>query len=241
MPKTEGRKDFENDSQIVSGRLEKPIPSAPTPPAQEEQTAQKKDQTQKKTQAPLPGFVKNQGTNAQGYGTDVMNLPEQSTGADKYVAGDKNANSTNGAGVKSAQTVHQKPLPRPKLSQVRPAILKDRPIGVANSGVIGVDAHFSEFGDYLQELIDIVQIQWDRILESGSTRPKQGSHVLVTFRLNSKGEIAEIVKVDGDAGDYGTNAALSAIQDRAPYRAWTKEMVAVLGDNQVISFDFYYE
>jgi len=43
-------------------------------------------------------------------------------------------------------------------------------------------------------------------------------------------EIAEIIKVEGDAGEYGTNAALSAIRERAPYRPWTKEMVAILGN-----------
>jgi hypothetical protein len=63
---------------------------------------------------------------------------------------------------------------------------------------------------------------------------------MISFRLNSKGEIAEILKVDGDAGEYGTRASLSAIQERAPYRAWTKEMVAVLGEDQVITFTFYY-
>ena len=62
----------------------------------------------------------------------------------------------------------------------------------------------------------------------------------ITFRINSQGRIAEILKVDGDAGEYGTNAALSAIRDPAPYRPWTKEMVAVLGDDQVITFSFYY-
>lgn len=241
MPKTEGRKDFANDSQVISGRLEKPVLSRPAPLPQEQQTKAKKKQTQRKEQIPLPGFVKSTGNNAKGYGTDMMNLPKSSTGADKYVSGDKNASKTDGTGAQVAQISPQRPLPRPRLTQVRPAILKDRPMGVAQSGVIGVDAHFSEFGDYLQELIDIVQIQWDQILDSGGTRPKPGSHVMVTFRLSSQGEISEIIKVDGDAGDYGTNAALSAIQDRAPYRAWTKEMVAVLGHSQVISFDFYYE
>ena len=241
MPKTEGEKDFKNDSQVISGRLEKPMPSIPAPPAQQQQAADNKSNTQKKLQVPLPGFLKSQGDNPNGFGTESVKLPEPSTGADKYVAGDRNADANSGAGAKAAQITHPTPQPRPRLTQVRPALLKERPIGVANGGVIGVDAHFSEFGDYLQELINIVQIQWDRILDSGGSRPKQGSHVLVGFRLNSKGEIAEIIKVEGDAGDYGTNAALSAIQDRAPYRAWTKEMVAVLGDNQVITFDFYYE
>jgi hypothetical protein len=136
------------------------------------------------------------------------------------------------------QTVHQQPVQPPKLTQVRPARLNGGPI---NGGVIGVDAHFSEFGDYLQELINIVQIQWDRILESGGTSPKQGTHVLVSFRLNSNGEITEILKIEQDSGDYGKNAALNAIKDRAPYRPWTKEMIAALGDSQVLTFDFYYQ
>jgi hypothetical protein len=240
MPKTEGETDSKNDSQIVSGRLEKQMPSIPMPPAQQQQAADK-NQAQKKLEVPLPGFIKSQGDNANGFGTESVKLPEPSTGADKYVAGDRNADARDGSGAKAAQPSRPTPQPRPKLSQVRPALLKERPIGVANAGVIGVDAHFSEFGDYLQELINIVQIQWDRILESAGSRPKPGTHVLVNFRLNSKGEISEIIKVEGDAGDYGTRAALSAIQDRAPYRAWTKEMVAVLGEDQVLTFDFYYE
>lgn len=63
---------------------------------------------------------------------------------------------------------------------------------------------------------------------------------MISFRLNSNGELAEIVKVEGDAGDEGTNAALSAIHDPAPYEPWTKEMIADLGNDQVITFSFYY-
>jgi hypothetical protein len=240
MPKTEGKKDFQNDSQVVSGRLEKPEPSQPTPASQEQQATAKQDQTQKKLQVPLSGFIKSKGDNADTFGTESVKLPEPSTGADKYVAGDQNTDNQTGTGAKAAPTVHPSPLPRPKLTQVRPAMLQDRPTGVSNAGVVGVDAHFSQFGDYLQELIDIVQIQWDRILSSSGTRPKSTTHVMISFRLNSKGEIAEIIKVEGDAGDYGTSAALAAIKERAPYRAWTKEMVAVLGEDQVITFTFYY-
>lgn len=89
-------------------------------------------------------------------------------------------------------------------------------------------------------MIETVQSQWERILYSSSIAPKSSTHVAIAFRINSKGEIAEIIKVEGDAGDYGTNAALSAIREPAPYRAWGKDMVAVLGDDQVITFTFYY-
>jgi hypothetical protein len=153
------------------------------------------------------------------------------------IAGELTVPSTTIASAGAAQSTNKRTLPRPKLTQVRPLTLSGR----SPTGIIGVDAHFSEFGDYLQELIDIVQIQWDRILDAGGARPRQGSHVRISFRLNSKGEIAEMIKVDGDAGIYGTNAAVSAIQDKAPYHPWTTEMIRVLGNNQVLTFDFYYE
>jgi hypothetical protein len=242
MPKTEGKKDFQNDSQVVSGRLENAEPFQPAPPAQEqqEQVAERQDQTQKKLQMPLPGFTKNQGINPDAFGTESVKLPGPSTGADKQVEGDRNAQDLTGTGAQASQASPLRPRPRPRLTQVRPAILQDRPTGVSNAGVIGVDARFSQFGDYLQELIDIVQIQWERILGSSGVSPKPTTHVKISFRLNSKGEIAEIISVEGDAGDYGTNAALTSIKERAPYRPWTKEMVAVLGDNQVITFTYYY-
>ena len=240
MPKTEGKKDFENDSQIVTGQLQKPEVTPPAPPAQEQQAAEAQNDSPKKQEVPPPGYLKSSGDNPDAFGTDAVKLPEPATGADKYVQGDKNTQNTTGNGAKATQEVRRQPLPRPRLAQVRPGILQERPVGVSNVGQVAVDAHFSQFGDYLQELIDIVQIQWERILTSATISPKSSSHVTISFRINSKGQIAEILKVDGDAGEYGTNAALSAIREPAPYRAWTKEMVAVLGDDQVITFSFYY-
>jgi hypothetical protein len=240
MPKTEGKKDFQNDSQIVTGQLQKPEVTPPAPPVAQQNTATAQSETHPKLQVPLSGYIKSSGDNPDAFGTEAVKLPEASTGAEKYVEGDKNSQNTTGVGAKAAQVVRQQPLPRPRLAQVRPGILQERPIGVNNAGQVAVDAHFSQFGDYLQELIDIVQIQWERILTQSSISPKPSSHVTISFRINSQGHIAEILKVEGDAGEYGTNAALSAIRDPAPYRPWTKEMVAVLGDDQVITFSFYY-
>ena len=240
MPKIEGRKDFQNDSQVVSGSLQKPEPAVRAPPPQEQQAAGAENKPLRKLEVPPPGYLKSQGENPDAFGTESVKLPEPSTGADKHVEGERNAQNVNGSAGAAAQTIRPRPQPRPHLTQVRPAILQDRPTGVSNAGVIGVDAHFSQFGDYLQELIDIVQIQWERILSSSGVYPKGNTHVAITFKLNSRGEISEIVKVDGDAGDYGTNAALTSIKERAPYRAWTKEMVTILGDDQEITFTFYY-
>ena len=240
MPRTEGRKDFQNDSQIVTGQLQQPPPAPSAPPVQQ-QAATKAGQAHPKLQVPLPGFVENRGDNPDAFGTEVARFPEPATGADRHVEGDRNSQNPNGqAGAEATPAQHPRPLPRPRLAQVRPGILQERPVGVSNAGHIAVDAHFSQFGDYLQELIDIVQIQWERIIQSSAVYPKSGSHVTITFRITSQGQIAEILKVEGDAEEFGTGAALSAIRDPAPYRPWTKEMVAVLGDDQTITFGFYY-
>jgi hypothetical protein len=240
MPRTEGKKDFKNDSQVVTGSLQKPELTPPAPPVQEQPAATQQSETHPKLQVPLPGYVKSQGDNQDAFGTEAVKFPEPSTGADQHIAGDRNAPDISGTGATAAQAVSPRPLPRPRLTQVRPGILEARPTGVSNAGVIGVDAHFSQYGLYLQELIDIVQIKWDGILGASTAGPKPSTNVLISFRLNSRGEIAEILKVEGDAGDYGTNAALSAIRDPAPYRKWTPDMIAILGEDQVITFNFYY-
>lgn len=146
MPKTEGKKDFQNDSQVVTGQLQKPELTQPSPPAQEQPATEQPSQTPQKLQVPLPGFVKSQGDNPDAFGTETVQFPEPSTGADQHVAGDRNTLNLTGAGAKAAPDARPQPLPRPRLTPVRPGILQDRPVGVSNAGRIGVDAHFSKFG-----------------------------------------------------------------------------------------------
>ncbi|HUG10672.1 MAG TPA: hypothetical protein VMM36_06645, partial [Opitutaceae bacterium] len=144
--------------------------------------------------------------------------------------------------VATPQTTPGRPSPRPqpRVQNVRPAPLANRPMGVSNAGVIGVDSQFSEFGDYLQELIEIVDAQWDRVLSMTPTRPVSGSKVIIRFTLNSEGIVTRIEEVEETAGKQGTYACLSAIQARQHYRPWTKEMVAILGNEQVLTFKFHY-
>jgi hypothetical protein len=104
-----------------------------------------------------------------------------------------------------------------------------------------MDAHWSEYGEYLNRLIETVQAQWYKILEESRVSPPRGTHVSITFRINSKGE-TEIVKVeDADAGKQGVFSCQNAIQARQPYRKWTDQMIAVLGEEQTITFSFYYQ
>jgi hypothetical protein len=71
--------------------------------------------------------------------------------------------------------------------------------------------------------------------------PPHGSHVTITFKINSKGE-TDIIKVeDADSGKQGVWSCQNAIQARQPYGKWTDQMIAVLGDDQTLTFGFYYQ
>lgn len=116
-----------------------------------------------------------------------------------------------------------------------------RATDTTNARVLGVDGRWSEYREYMQGLLDRVEKQWYRILQGSRVAPPRGSQVIVTFKINSKGE-TDIVKVeDSDAGKQGVFSCLNAITDPQPYGKWTEQMIAALGDEQQITLCFYYQ
>ena len=109
----------------------------------------------------------------------------------------------------------------------------------ANIGIRGIDAGWSNYGAYIQKLVDTVQIYWDGLNEENKVPPPSGTKVAVKFRLNSEGQ-TEIISTDGNGAAQIANLCESAITGRAPYGKWTEDMIAVLGDSQEMTFTFYY-
>lgn len=103
-----------------------------------------------------------------------------------------------------------------------------------------VDGRWQEFRGYLQEVIDRVNGEWEKILMANTSFPPFGTRADVTFTLNRRGEVTRINFVDGDCGDLGQRAGASAITRSAPYGVWTDDMVKVLGEEQQMTFTFYY-
>lgn len=242
LPTTIG-KDVPSSS-IVSG--ERAEPQEAVAPGAQQQSAQENSEVAKESRneavAPLPGFEKLVGENEEGIGTNVAENSQRPRAVDeKRDGGDEPAQEEMVVATDQSNPGRQGPRERPRVNQnARPAVLANQPHGVSQAGQIGVDAKFSEFGDYLQELVEIVQAQWNRVLAQTATYPVTGSKVVVRFTLNSQGVISRIEEVEETAGKQGTYACLSAIQDPQPYRPWTKEMVAILGEDEEITFYFYY-
>lgn len=242
-PATEGQKDADQ-AAIVSGQLTKPIEHQEAVPEVEHPPQEQKVATVKAEQNPLPGFEKKEGDDKTAFGSNIAKFPDNARPIPEKIDGAKNAPLIQGATEMQPAIDPQKPRQRPMLvsqPKVRPAILADNPVGVKGVGPIAYDARWSNYGAYLQRLIDTVQIQWERILSDSRIYPPSGTTVIVKFVIDSDGRIARIVNVDNQSNDQGGRACVSAITDRSPYGAWTDDMKAMLGERQEMTFSFHYQ
>lgn len=242
-PELEGKKDFDS-TQIVSGQLSKPVEQEETPPAVETPPQPQTVAAPKLEQNPLSGFEKSEGEDKLSYGTNLAKIAENPLPIPQKVEGVKNVPLVQGATTTMPQIDPQKPRPRPtivKQQQVRPAIFAENKFGTSNIGPIAVDARWSNYGAYLQRMIETVQIQWDSIVRESLVYPPAGSTVEVKFIIDSDGAITRVVNVESTATDAAARACMSAITDRSPYGKWTEDMIAVLGTQQEMTFKFFYQ
>lgn len=247
---TEGKKDWETN-QIVSGQLRQPqieLPPAPPPaPEIKESPAVTETTPAQREQNPLSGEQKIQGPSETGFGMDAHKLPDTvknvTPDAIEPIKGLPDAPILAGLPQTTQPKIDpQRPQPRPHLARqnVRPAVLADNKAGTQNVGITGIDAKWSNYGQYLQKLIDTVQMQFDDLNERARFWPPTGTKVSVKFRLDSEGNIAEVIEADGNGGSQATRICISSITDRAPYGKWTDDMIAMLGESQEMTFNFYY-
>lgn len=243
---TEGKKDFESN-QIVSGRLTQPMEQPAPPPTPMVQPTPDKPMTPPRAeQNPLAGTEKVEGPDAAGIGSSVAKRLENMKSVTEKVEGVKDAKELQGAPEMPVQRTidRSRPQPRPQLvsaPKARPAILAENPVGTKNMGISGIDARWSNYGAYLQKMVDAVQIQWERLILQMSAMPAGGSTVSVKFIINDQGQISAIRNVESSASETGSRACVSAITDRAPYGPWTDDMKAMLGSQQEMTFTFYYQ
>ncbi len=238
-PALQGRKDF-HSTQIVTGELDKqptaraapPVPpSPPKPPVP----------APRRAQAPLPGFDKSEAQDNGNYGSSDAKTAELAKLTPKKVVGVKAAAQVPDATSTAPQIDPKHPQPRRTLAQrSRPAIFAQNDVGTSNIGLTAIDARWSAYGEYLQRMIETIQIEWYRVLQTSNVEPPVGSTVSIKFRLDSRGRVTEIINVQNSSTEQGKDACLSAVTNRSPYGAWTPDMIATLGHHQDMTFTFYY-
>jgi hypothetical protein len=189
-------------------------------------------------QTPLSGIEKDAGTSEDGIASNRFQSTMPSNNADSRIEGAQDSDKTLGGTVNTLKTSPLKPRPRPQLSQARPAMLQTRISGVAHRGIQATDAFKTEYGDYLAELWEIVIKNLDEILEETHVKLKSGTNVVVTFTLNSAGEV-KIIRVEHTAGLPLMYCVLSAVQKPQPYRKWPQHMITLLGNEQQLGIELY--
>jgi hypothetical protein len=238
-PSIRGRDDIQNDSAIVSGNMSRTEVAAAAEAMMKEAAAAQAAQELRAEQVPLSGQEKILGTDEEGVGSNISQLKSPSNQAEDYLEGAKDGRSATGALTQTEQANRPVPRERPRLTQARPTVLQNRIRGTSNIGPLGYDARWSEYGDYMQELIEVVQASWEGLLRDARAYPKAGTSVIVTFTLNSSGEVS-IVSVEETTGAAGAYVSTTAITSRQPYRKWTDQMIAVLGQQQTMTFRFFF-
>lgn len=241
---TEGKKDWQSN-QIVSGQLTPPTESPPPepPPTPEIAAALEKAAEARKAENPLPGFEKLTGENPSGFGMTKAPQADNITKSDEKVEGAKDAPLTVGqASPEQPRIDPRKPQPRQHLEQqrVRPAIFAENKVGTSNIGLSGIDSRWSNYGAYLQRMVDSVQLQFDRMNDESRIMPPTGTVVTVKFRMNKEGGIAEIISSESTGGKQAETICITSITSRAPYGKWTDDMIALLGETQEFTWKFYY-
>jgi hypothetical protein len=245
MPSVVGQDEIKNESVIVSGDRSPPQLGAPPVPEVGEEKELENEQLEQLARAalsPLSGFEKNEGLSEDGVASNIASPKDPATNADRLQEGAADSQNAEGGLIAMDARTKAQPRPRQRLSAQslnRSSILTNRVAGSANVGIQASSAFRSEYGEYLNELIEIVEFQWNRILRESAVAITGGRKVAVRFKLNSAGEI-EILNVEETAGKQGTFACLSAIQARQPYRKWSDQMISLLGESQELEFTFHY-
>lgn len=149
------------------------------------------------------------------------------------------------ASTKKPQTNHALPAPRKRarLSMKIPAgPLAKSPARVSRQGLIAADSRFSEFGAYLQRMLEAVSRQWNLLGTKYDLSSAIGSRVGVEYSVDSTGRITDFKILFSDSTNTGRALCEQAILSTAPYGEWTREMfVTFAGKPQSVKIIFYYK
>ncbi|MDR2513175.1 MAG: TonB C-terminal domain-containing protein [Puniceicoccales bacterium] len=133
------------------------------------------------------------------------------------------------------------PAPRPQAAKVGTfGLLARRPTGTNEAGIVSLDSRYSEFGDYAQRMVEIIQANWWMSLMRTKHRETGHTVVVIEFILRKDGTLRNVVIKESSASQTGTYTCKDAIESRTPFDPWTPEMIATLGDEDHGCFTFHY-
>ena len=193
-------------------------------------------------QSPLP--LDDDGSSPEGKDAEnnsLENLPEDAPIAlyqDATVA----ANRAQGLNVDTLVPPSVKPVPK-----VRPRLAPELLTGpimhsqgsASRRGALSIDATFSEFGEYEQQFYAALQLGWYQEIEFYQPIDT-ASTVAIRFLMRADGTIHDITVLHSNASELAETLCKIALENRSPFRSWTKEMIAVFGLERTLTVRFNY-
>jgi len=251
LPATTGEKA--NSEKIVSGDSNKPAPTPSPPAAQPRPPATAPPAAPQPVAYSQPVSLPGKAISSDGEGVQISDQPSEAPAnktADKVspTVADAQKNYVLPPGPLTPETVAASaaaatPQPRPALNPSTHAgpVMKNSQ-ATHKLGLPAADAKFTPFGAYLAQMGEAIETEWD--IECGQYQfgvQDSGTAAAISFVVNSQGEVEKVTVENSTATRGATLMCVSAIKHPAPFGVWTKEMTAMLGERQTITFTFYYE
>ena len=113
-------------------------------------------------------------------------------------------------------------------------------VGVNRAGAVAIDARFSQYGDYTQRMLEAIQSSWWSIIERSQFESLQRGRVTVRFRLHRDGTVTDATILSNEVTRVMSLACKDAVMAPAPYDIWRADMVALYGESDIVTINFYY-
>ena len=130
--------------------------------------------------------------------------------------------------------------PRASIPSGTAGLLLRNSVGVNRVGAVAIDARFSQYGDYTQRMLEAIQSSWWSIIERSQFEGVNRGRVTVRFRLHRDGTVTDATILSNEVTRVMSLACKDAVMAPAPYDAWRADMVALYGESDIVTINFYY-
>ena len=103
------------------------------------------------------------------------------------------------------------------------------------------DAMATPFGEYDRRIVDAIRSRWYDLLDSQQFAADRTGKATISFHLNPDGSVTEVKIATSTVGELLGYVCQEAIEQAAPFGAWSPEMRRMIGTNyREITFTFFY-
>jgi hypothetical protein len=229
--------------KILSGDLEvQPLAAAsPSVEQPESEASEPREAGDPRKTNPLPGYEEDEVVSEEGTGMmESEDFQDVIVDTEKVVSEDNESKEERPLMVQTnSQPNRPSPRPRSRVVRVPPGPLKDQRVGVSKTGEVRPDSKLSEYGEYMERLIEAVKLRWDHLSRKSPVH-ESNSFVKIEFKLTKEGLVRELEVVDTTSSPMARLNCRKAVSDGQPYEKWSKEMITVFGEEQIVKFRFIY-